>query len=245
MIATIILAAGKGTRMDSNIPKVLHKLNGTSLIEHVINISNKLNCSKIIAVIGHQKEVVRHSLENHKNLEFAEQNEQKGTAHAVKMCFKNLKEFSGDVLILSGDVPLISLETLKKLIDSKIKFGAKAAVLTAEIDNPHGYGRIIRDSKNELNKITEHKDCSENELKVNEINAGIYIIENKFLFKYIPKIGNNNTQSEYYLPDLINLMVKDGYFTSIYKTKNITEISGVNSKEQLHNLEEYLNEQKI
>ncbi len=119
MIATIILAAGKGTRMDSNIPKVLHKLNGTSLIEHVINISNKLNCSKIIAVIGHQKEVVRHSLENHKNLEFAEQNEQKGTAHAVKMCFKNLKEFSGDVLILSGDVPLISLETLKKLIDSK------------------------------------------------------------------------------------------------------------------------------
>ena len=158
------------------------------------------------------------------------------------MCFKNLEEFSGDVLILSGDVPLISLKTLKKLIEIKNKVGAKASVLTAAMTNPYGYGRIIRDSEGFLNKITEHKDCNNKELLINEINAGIYIIEKQFLFEYIPKIGNQNSQSEYYLPDLINLMILDSFPVSVYKTDNITEISGVNSKEQLNELEEYLDE---
>jgi len=242
MIATIILAAGKGKRMDSNIPKVLHKLKGVSLIERVIETSHQLNSSKIIAVIGHQKEIVRESLLQYKDIEFAIQEEQKGTAHAVKMCFKNLEEFSGDVLILSGDVPLISLKTLKKLIEIKNKVGAKASVLTAAMTNPYGYGRIIRNSEGFLNKITEHKDCNNKELLINEINAGIYIIEKRFLFEYIPKIGNQNSQSEYYLPDLINLMILDSFPVSVYKTDNITEISGVNSKEQLNELEEYLDE---
>lgn len=242
MIATIILAAGKGTRMESNIPKVLHKLKGVSLIERVIKTSHQLNSSKIIAVIGHQKEIVKESLLKYKNIEFAIQEKQKGTAHAVKMCFKNLETFSGDVLILSGDVPLISLKTLKKLIEVKNKVGAKASVLTADTNNPYGYGRIIRDSKGFLNRITEHKDCNNTDLLINEINAGIYLIEKKFLFEYIPKIGNQNSQSEYYLPDLINLMITDNLPVSIYKTDSITEISGVNSKKQLHELEEYLDE---
>ena len=198
MIAAIILAAGKGKRMGSDIPKVLHRLKGISLIDRVIETSNKLNCSKIIAVIGHQKEIVRESLQKHSNIEFALQEQQKGTAHAVKMCFKNLEKFSGDVLILSGDVPLISFNTLKELIRVKNKKGAKASVLTANIDDPSGYGRIIRDFKGPLKKITEHKDCNENELLVNEINAGIYINEKEFLFEYIPKIGNQNSQTEYY-----------------------------------------------
>tara|TARA_Y100001970_G_C14210347_1_gene846500 strand:+ start:673 stop:1407 length:735 start_codon:yes stop_codon:yes gene_type:complete len=244
MIATIILAAGKGKRMESDIPKVLHKLNGKSLIDRVIETSYELSSSKIIAVIGHQKERVKKSLMKHPNIEFAIQNEQKGTAHAVKMCFDNLKSFSGDVLILSGDVPLISLDTLKKLIRAKRETNAKASVLTADADNPYGYGRIFRNSKGLLKKMREHKDCNEQELLVNEINAGIYIIEKQFLFKYIPKIGNQNSQSEYYLPDLINLMISDNHLVSIYKTDDITEISGINSKKQLNQLETYLNEKK-
>ena len=240
MIAAIILAAGKGKRMESDTPKVLHELKGITLIERVIETSRKLDCSKIIAVIGHQKEVVKQSLLKYTNLEFAVQDTQKGTAHAVKMCFENLINFPGDVMILSGDVPLISLNTLQKLIRIKKQTGAKASVLTAHMDTPFGYGRVLRNSKGLLKKITEHKDCNDKELSVNEINAGIYIIENQFLFDYIPKIGTQNSQGEYYLPDLINLMVLDKHLVSIHKTDDIIEISGVNSKKQLNELESYL-----
>ena len=151
-IAVIILAAGKGKRMNSNIPKVLHKLNGTTLIERVIKTSRTLNCKKIIAVIGHQKELVKESLREYNDVTFAIQNDQKGTAHAVEMCFDSLKDFKGNVLILSGDVPLISSKTLEKLIESKESADAKGSVLTADIDDPKGYGRIIRNSKGLLNE---------------------------------------------------------------------------------------------
>lgn len=238
--AIIILAAGKGKRMNSDIPKVLHKLDNTTLIDRVIQTSRSLGCSKIIVVVGHQKEKLKEALKKHSDIEYAIQEEQKGTAHAVKMCFNNLENFSGNVIILSGDVPLIDLLTLEKLLDIKDKINAKASVLTADIENPDGYGRIIRDNNGLLKKIVEHKDCNNNELLINEINAGIYIVDNNCLFDYIPKIGNQNAQSEYYLPDLINLMIKDKQLASVYKTNNIVEISGVNSKEQLNELEKYL-----
>tara|TARA_B100002051_G_C16627621_1_gene581553 strand:+ start:282 stop:1016 length:735 start_codon:yes stop_codon:yes gene_type:complete len=238
-IAVIILAAGKGKRMDSDIPKVLHKLNGTTLIERVIKTSRKLHCKKIITVIGHQKELVKQSLIEYKDVTFAIQNEQKGTAHAVKMCFENLENFDGNVLILSGDVPLISSKTLEKLIKAKENTGAKASVLTADIDDPIGYGRIIRNSSESLNQIKEHKDCNQEQLLINEINAGIYVIESESLFEYIPKIGNQNAQGEYYLPDLINLLVLDNFSVELHKTEQIIEISGVNSQEQLRELELY------
>ena len=236
----VILAAGKGKRMDSDIPKVLHKLNNISLIERVIKTTNGLNASKTVIVVGHKKELIKKSLEKQSNIEYAVQDKQKGTAHAVKMCFKNLKNFNGNVIILSGDVPLISLETLKKLIDIKEQKNAKASILTANMENPDGYGRIIRNKKDQIKEMKEHKDCNNSELLNKEINAGIYVIENRCLFNYIPKINNKNAQEEYYLPDLINLMIHDGESIATYKTSNISEISGVNDKEQLRELESYL-----
>ena len=240
--AVIILAAGKGTRMQSDIPKVLHKLKGKTLLERVIITSNKLLCKKIIVVIGYKKEILKNELKKFENVEYAIQREQNGTAHAVKMCFENLNNFEGNVIILSGDVPLISDKTLMGLLNAKINTNSKASVLTSIVDNPAGYGRIVRNTSGNLNKITEHKDCNEKELRINEINAGIYVIENKYLKKYIPKIKNNNSQSEYYLPDLINLMIRDSIPVSIFKTINYKEICGVNSKEQLTELEKFIND---
>ena len=239
--AIVILAAGKGKRMNADIPKVLHKLNNISLIDRVIQTSRRLNCSKIIIVIGYEKEKIKENLKKHPDIEYAIQTDQKGTAHAVKMCFDNLKTFSGDVIILSGDVPLISVKTLTKLSEIKKTSNSKASILTAESDKPYGYGRIIRNNDGSLKKIKEHKDCMKKELLINEINAGIYIINNDFLFRYIPKISNQNAQSEYYLPDLINLMITDKHSVAIYKTNNTIEISGVNNQTQLSELEGYLN----
>ena len=238
-LATIILAAGKGTRMESDLPKVLHRLNNRTLIERVVDTSKKLNSSKIIIVIGYKKELVKDGLKEYNDIEYAIQSEQKGTGHAVKMCFDNLKDFIGDVLILSGDVPLISLETLQSLIDIKQQSKTKAAILTATMQDPSGYGRVIRE-KEFLNNIVEHKDCNQHELKVNEINAGIYLVNSKFLIKYIPEIGNQNNQKEYYLPDIFNLMIADKYKVAIHKISNTNEISGINNKEQLEELNNYL-----
>ena len=236
----VILAAGKGIRMESDIPKVLHELGDMTLIDRVIDTTRGLNTSKIIVVVGHQKKLIKERLKIHSDIEFAIQDEQKGTAHAVKMCFNNLKEFDGNVIILSGDVPLIRLKTLKELINIKKQSKAKASILTAELDVPDGYGRIIRNEQGLLSRMKEHKDCNNDELLTKEINAGIYVIENSYLFNYIPKINNKNAQEEYYLPDLINLMIKDGESVAIYKTSDIIEISGVNNKEQLSELELYL-----
>jgi len=238
-ISIVILAAGKGTRMDSKIPKVLHMLNRKTLIQRVIDTSSKLKPIKTIVVIGYKKELIKESLKSYSELEFATQLEQKGTGHAVKMCFDNLADFIGDVLILSGDVPLISFKTLEALIKTKKKSNAEAAILTAETNNPHGYGRIVRANKL-LNKIVEHKDCNEKEITINEINAGIYLISNASLKKYIPKISNQNNQNEYYLPDVFNFMIEDSRKVAIHKISDINEISGVNDKEQLMNLNNYL-----
>lgn len=238
-IATIILAAGKGTRMDSEIPKVLHKLNNKSLIKRVIDTSLQLKPLKIIVVIGYKKELIKEELSSYQEIEYAVQLEQKGTGHAVKMCFEHLKEFSGDVLILSGDVPLISMDTLKSLIDAKKKNNAEAAILTATMSIPTGYGRVIR-KNNLLYNIVEHKDCNEEELNIKEINAGIYLVNNAYLKKYIPKISNQNNQNEYYLPDIFNFMIKDNIKIAIHEISNVNEISGINNKEQLSDLSRYI-----
>ena len=240
-LSIIILAAGKGTRMDSETPKVLHKLNHKSLIKRVIDTSIKLNPLKTIIVIGYKKELIKEELKHYSQLEYAIQIEQKGTGHAVKMCFDNLKDFNGDVLILSGDVPLINIETLQSIINAKQSSSADAAILTAEMADPSGYGRVVRQN-NMLHSIIEHKDCDEKELNINEINAGIYLISNKYLRQYIPKISNDNKQSEYYLPDVFNFMIKDNLSVAIHKISNTNEISGINNKEQLIELDNYLKE---
>ena len=232
--SVIILGAGKGTRMESDIPKVLHKINGMPLISHVIKTSKNIGASKIVTVIGYKSEMVKEALTSSETY-FALQEQQLGTGHAVLQCKPLFKNFNGNVLVLSGDVPLISDSTLIKLISTHNISKNSATVLTADINNPYGYGRVIR-SGNHLSKIVEHKDASELELKINEINAGIYVFDCKKLFELLPQIRNNNKQSEYYLPDVLSMMINNKLKVGVEKTKNITEIQGVNTVEQLNQL---------
>ena len=152
----------------------------------------------------------------------------------------HLKSFSGHTLVLSGDVPLISHKTLDGLLKKQINENLNATVLTTEINDPYGYGRIIRDSNSKLSKIKEHKDCSPSELKIKEINSGIYVFNNALLFSMLPKLKNNNAQSEYYLPDVLNMIIPNHGKIGIHKINDELEIQGINTIEQLKNLEKKL-----
>lgn len=233
-----ILAAGKGTRMNSDIPKVLHKINNKTLLQFVIETSKSLNPTEIILIVGYKKEIVINSV-NKFNLSFAYQNEQKGTAHAIMQCKEHLKNKSGKTLILSGDVPLISKNTLKNLIKAHDDNKSLGSLISANIENPTGYGRIIRNNNNVFTKIVEHKDANKKELMVNEINSGIYIFETKTLMEKINLVKNSNNQSEFYLTDIFNFINSDKI--SIYNTKKINEINGINTSEQLEQLSKDLN----
>lgn len=235
-ISVIILAAGKGTRMNSDLPKVVHKLSGIPLICHVTKTALELNPRKVVAVVGYQAELVIGAL-SHFDVEFCYQQEQKGTAHAVKQAQKQLSEFKGYTIVLSGDVPLIKESTLRSLVNKHSSTEAEATVITAVLDNPGGYGRVIRSRKGNLLAIREDKDCSPEEKKITEVNAGVYIFNNESLFKMLPEVENDNAQSEYYLPDVLALIVERNGKVAIDKTKNITEIQGVNTPEQLMELE--------
>ena len=235
-ISVIILAAGKGTRMNSDLPKVIHKLSGIPLICHVAKTALLLNPNKIVTIIGHQAELVIEALDKF-SIDFCYQMEQKGTAHAVKQAEKELSEFKGNTIVLSGDVPLIKEHTLKSLIDKHLSTESEATMITADLEDPSGYGRVIRSREGDLLEIREDKDCSSEEKKIKEINAGIYIFNNESLFKMLPEVENNNAQSEYYLPDVLTLIIKRNGKVAIDKTKNITEIQGVNTVQQLTELE--------
>lgn len=233
-----ILAAGKGTRMNSDLPKVLHKINNKTLLQFVIETSKSLNPTEIILIVGYKKEAVINSV-NKFNLSFAYQNEQRGTAHAIMQCKEYLKNKSGKTLILSGDVPLISTNTLKNLIKVHDDDQSLGSLISANIENPTGYGRIIRNSNNIFTKIVEHKDANEKELMVNEINSGIYIFETKTLMEKINLVKNSNNQNEFYLTDIFNFIDSDKI--SIYNTKKINEINGINTLAQLEQLSKELN----
>ena len=233
----IILAAGKGTRMNSEIPKVLHEINNKSLIKYVVESAQSINPTKIIAIVGFKKELVKNNLKN-SSLQFVEQKKQLGTGHAIKMCLPALKNFNGNVLILSGDVPLIKSNTLNAFINSHNKNNSLASLITTDLENPKGYGRIIK-KDNVFLKIKEHKDATEEEKKINEINSGIYIFNSKTLNEKIPLIKNKNAQKEFYLTDIFNFINNNEIST--YKTFDSSEISGINTIQQLENLEEELN----
>jgi len=228
-LAIAILAAGKGTRMNSNIPKVLHEINGIPMIEEVLKTSQKLNPKIIIAIIGYKKQLVKDALSNYK-ISFAIQEEQNGTAHAIQQCEQQLKDFDGDLLVLSGDVPLITSETLYSFINLHQLNNSKASLISTNFKDPFGYGRIIRDN-NSFFQIIEQKDANEEQKKINEINSGIYLFDSKTLFKKIHLIENKNMQKEYYLTDIFNYIDKNKI--SVLLTKNKHEIYGINTIDQL------------
>jgi len=237
-LSIIILAAGKGTRMNSDLPKVLHKVKNKSMIEHVIYQSENLYPDKSIIVVGYKHELVRDHLKKI-NLTFAMQEVQKGTAHAVMQCYDLLKDFNGSTLILSGDVPLIKSKTLKDLYKIHLTNNCRATLLSAKVNNPFGYGRIIRGDKNNFKAIIEEKDATDNQKSINEINAGIYIFDNQTLFENINKIKNDNNQSEYYLPDILEIMIKQNFKIMVHQIEDENQIKGANTENQLLELEKY------
>ena len=243
-LAIIVMAAGKGTRMKSDQAKVLHKANGKTLIEHVIEKSKSLDPDSIVLIVGHQAEKVMEATLHH-DVQWALQEPQLGTGHAVMQAEEHLGSFPGDIIILSGDAPLVSISTLNNLVESHRRENAAATVLTASLDNPAGYGRIIRrNNSSTVSKIVEHKDALPEELAVREINAGMYVFKAATLFDSLKKITNDNAQNEYYLTDVFSICFRNGEKVSAFQTADADEIKGINTVDQLREAEEILKRKK-
>ena len=237
-LRVIILAAGKGTRMNSDLPKVLHKLKGKPLLDYVIDESELLNPKEIILVVGFKKDRVIKHTEKRINLKYATQIEQLGTGHAVLQTNELLKNRKGHILILYGDVPNIKASTLQPIIDDHISNNRDLTLITAEIDDPTGYGRIIRDKNDNLLKIIEEKDCNDIEKKIKEWNPGIYIFKIPEVFKILDDIKTNNASKEYYLTDAIGLAQQSNMQIKAIKIANSDEVIGINTAYQLKVLED-------
>ncbi len=240
MIISIILAAGKGTRMKSDLPKVLHTLLNKPMIQYVVDICKKINSYRIITIVGYKKELIIQELKN-QSIEFIVQEEQLGTGHAVLQTENKLKNYNGDILVTFGDVPLISACTLEKLIEYHRKEKVIATILTCEEGDPTGYGRIIRDSMGNLQTTVEEKDIQDESIRqIKEVSTGTFVFNSKNMFEALNKIDNNNSQKEYYLPDILKIFVNENKKVAIYKISNLEEIHGINSIEQLEIVEKYL-----
>jgi len=243
--AAIILAAGKGTRMNSDKPKVIFKLAGEALINRVVDTALKVNSDPIAVVVGHKKDLVIEIIPENKKIVFVQQIPQKGTGHAVMVTRETFRDFEGDIFILCGDVPLLRSETLHRMHEHHKNSGSACTVLTSIMEDPKQYGRIVRDKTGNVSKIVEYKDASETQRKIKEINTGIYCFDAYWLFKVLSRIDNKNSQEEYYLTDTLELLNKSNQKIETVILEDMLEASGVNSINQLENLEkEYLKRQE-
>ncbi|NOX38118.1 MAG: NTP transferase domain-containing protein [Calditrichaeota bacterium] len=238
-LSTVILAAGKGKRMKSDLPKVLHPLNGRPMIHYVIDVAEAIGSEKIVLIVGHKKEMVMEATRE-RPVEYVVQEQQLGTGHAVLQTRPLFENYNGSILVLSGDVPLLQASTLKRLIDIHQKERPLATLLTANMEDPTGYGRIVRDERGFVKQIVEEKDASPEIKQIKEINVGIYIFESQPLFETLPLIKNDNQQGEYYLPDVIKIYVDRGEKIAAVLTPDVEETHGINNVEQLRHAEAIL-----
>lgn len=232
MLNVVILAAGKGTRMRSKLPKVLHPLAGQSLLAHVVQAARALNAAQLCIVVGHEAEQVRSAIATD-DVVFVEQSPQLGTGHALQLAAPHLND-AYPTLVLYGDVPLTQIETLQKLVHAA---GDGMALLTVNLPDPTGYGRIVRDAAGTVLRNVEHKDASEVERQITEVNTGVLIAPTAALKTWLSQLSNNNAQGEYYLTDVIGMAVRDGLTVQTAQPEYIWETLGVNSKAQLSELE--------
>jgi UDP-N-acetylglucosamine diphosphorylase/glucosamine-1-phosphate N-acetyltransferase len=240
-LAIIILAAGKGTRMKTGRAKVLCLLAGVPLIHYVLNSAQSMVPERIIVVIGFQAEEVKASLRSFP-VEFVYQEEQLGTGHAVLQTYPALKDFQGDILVLSGDVPLLTPNSLNQLLHNHRSHQATISFLTTELDNPSGYGRVIRDEGWKIVKVVEEKDATPQEKEIKEINSGIYCFQKNFLYEALALTNRDNQQGEYYLTDLIQIAHQQNQIIIGIKIDNPTEVLGINTMEELVYMESFLQE---
>ena len=240
--AVVIMAAGKGTRMkDPSKAKVMYEILGKPMLHYVLELAYVLDAQRIVTVIGYQGDAVMSYLQkNFPNVDIAVQAEQLGTGHAVLQAEPYLKDFQGDVIVLSGDVPLLTEHTMRNLITVHRVTNATATILTAEFPDPTGYGRVIRNKEGMVEKIVEHKDATEEERNVREINSGIYVFDCKKLFEALRQITPQNAQNEYYLTDVFQYFWKNHLTVAAMKTEHIDEIRGVNTVQQLNEMKQIL-----
>lgn len=232
-LVAVILAAGLGKRMKSDKAKVLHEINGKPMILYILETAKKIAGDNIVVVVGNQAKKVGEVVSKEYNVIFALQKEQLGTGHAVKSALSFLPEYSTQVLILCGDVSLLSFGTVKKLYEDHIKLNRDVSVLAVKIDNPKGYGRIIMDEKNCVSGIVEEADANDEQKSINIINAGIYCIKRDFLEYSLNKIKANNAQGEFYLTDVVKIGYSENKNVGAMIGQDSEEVLGVNSLEEL------------
>jgi UDP-N-acetylglucosamine pyrophosphorylase len=247
-LAVIILAAGKGTRMNAlDKAKVMFEISGVPMIDYVVRQAESLESNRIVVIVGFQREAVMEHLRNRFGtlLEYAHQEQQLGTGHAVMQAESVLQDFHGDVLILSGDVPLLRTETLRTFVEEHRLSNAVLSVLSVDAPNPIGYGRIVRDTHGNFERIVEQKDASEAERAITEINSGIYLVRSDALFTALQKVSNSNTQGEYYLTDIVSILWASGEAVSARKSLAFDEVQGVNTPEHLRAAQEQLEKSDV
>ena len=241
-IGVIVLAAGQGTRMKSEIPKVLHRLGGTPLFLHALRAAQRLKPARIAVIVGYGAAAVQEAYPG-KDLCWVIQEKQLGTAHAVLCAESTFHGFIGDILILSGDVPLMRENTLKRLIDYHRRQQAAVTLLTAKLEDPRGYGRIIRDDTQQITRTVEEKDASDLQKQIREVNAGIYVVAAPFLFPALSRVNNQNLQKEYYLPDIVAVALREGRTLENLQVDDAREMMGINTREELARMEKSLQEE--
>lgn len=245
-LAAIVLAAGKGVRMRSDLPdrqaglpKVFHPMAGKPMLSYVLETVQKLSPAKILVVVGHQREMI---MDYYKDwpVTFVTQAEQLGTGHAVMQAEPYLKDFSGKVLVLAGDVPLLSEKTLRQLVEFHIKNKAALTDLTAVLEDAGNYGRVVRKENGEVQKIVEKKDASPEELKIKEINTGTFCFDSRELFPALKEVRSENAQKEYYLTDTLHIMKAKGLPVFAFPAPDPSETLGINTREELLEMEKRL-----
>ncbi|PIQ96895.1 MAG: nucleotidyl transferase [Nitrospinae bacterium CG11_big_fil_rev_8_21_14_0_20_56_8] len=240
-LAVVILAAGKGTRLKSPLAKVLQPLGGRPLLHFILETLRGVAHDRLIVVIGHQAGEVRAVCEGwYPDIEFVEQREQLGTGHAARQAEPLLSDFAGDVLVLCGDMPFLTAETLNRLVRLRRATGAACGLLTLKCPDPKDFGRIIRDAGGKVKGIVEDRDATAEEKKVDEFNAGVYCFDNALFYKALSSIDNNNAQKEFYLTDTISYLVDHHFRVEALQISDADEIFGINSLDDLHRAETIL-----
>lgn len=229
----IILAAGVSKRMNTKLAKVLHEVCGRPLLEYVVEACRGAGVDKMYVVVGFSGSEVRKRFNDQDDIVWVEQKEQKGTAHAIMCCREHLKDFNGQTLVLCGDGPLIRTETLKVLVEKHSSEHASATLATAVLEDPAGYGRIIRDSYGNIEGIAEHADCSPEQLKIQEVNPSYYLFNNKILFEFVEQVRPDNVKGEFYLTDAVAMIISSGHKVVAITAVRPEEAVSVNSREQL------------